>query len=197
MNAPRRSPAIFARPLADYALRQIDPLVARRGFGEAALILRWQEIVGERIASLCAPERLQWPPRPRRKVEVALIVHGDKVRAERTRGSEPATLILRVEPGFGLDIQHMTQTIVDRVNAHLGWRCVGRIIQRQGASPLLPNFLSLSARPSPPPSDPAARARAEAVVAGIADLSLQSALLRLGENALRQKNGADREAGPG
>lgn len=194
MNAPRRPPASFARPLAEYALRQIDPLVARRGFGEAALILRWPEIVGEQIASLCAPERLQWPPRPRRRVEVP---SGDKTRVDRTRHPEPATLILRVEPGFGLDIQHMTQTIVDRVNAHLGWRCVCRIVQRQGASSLSTNHPGLLARPSQRPPDPAARARAQAVVAGIADLSLQSALLRLGENALRPKTGADREPGPG
>jgi hypothetical protein len=194
MNAPRRPPAIFARPLADYALRQIDPLVARQGFGETALILRWPEIVGERIAALCAPERLQWPPRPRRKTDGPSTGDGKKTRTERPRDSEPATLILRVEPGFGLDIQHMTQTILDRVNAHLGWRCVGRIAQRQGAIRPTPRG---PGRPPPPSPDPAARARAEAVVAGIADPALQAVLARLGENALRQRTGAGDEAAPG
>lgn len=175
MNPPRRAPAIFARPLADYALRQIDPLVAKQGFGQSALILRWPEIVGERIAALCAPERLQWPPRPRRKTDDA-----------KSSSSEPATLVLRVEPGFGLDIQHMTPAIIDRINAHLGWRCVSRIVQRQETTPLSPRAMRRPSQPRPaPPPDPAARARAETVVSGIADPTLQAVLLRLGENALR------------
>ena len=204
MTAPRRPPAIFARPLADYALRQIDPLVARQGFGESALILRWPEIVGEGIAALCAPERLQWPPRPRRKTDLPATASPaigspatgltGKARGERPRDPEPATLILRVEPGFGLDIQHMTPTILDRVNAHLGWRCVGRIAQRQGALPSTPRHPK---RPAPPAPDPAARARAEAVVAGIDDPALQTVLARLGENALRRRTGAGKETAPG
>lgn len=184
MNPPRRAPAIFARPLADYALRQIDPLVAKQGFGQSALILRWAEIVGERIAALCAPERLQWPPRPRRKTDDA--PGGPKAAAAKSSSSEPATLVLRVEPGFGLDIQHMTPTIIDRINAHLGWRCVSRIVQRQETTPLSPRAMRRPSQPRPaPPPDPAARARAETVVSGIADPALQAVLLRLGENALR------------
>lgn len=182
MTASRRKTTSSARPLADYALRQIDPLVVKRGFGESALILRWPEIVGERIAALCAPERLQWPPRPRRKPESPSTEDGKTARADRAREPAPATLILRVEPGFGLDIQHMTPTILDRVNAHLGWRCVARVLQRQatgGRTPRTPP------RASPAPTDPAVRARAEAVVAGIGDPALQSVLRRLGENVLR------------
>ena len=91
MSAPRRPPAIFARPLADFALRQIDPLVARQGFGESALILRWPEIVGERIAALCAPERLQWPPRPRRNTDLTKTDHPTAgASREATAGSSPA-----------------------------------------------------------------------------------------------------------
>lgn len=194
MNAPRRPPPLFARPLAEFALRQIDPLVARRGFGEAALILRWPEIVGERIAALCAPERLQWPPRPHRKSETQTADGGARARADRARAPEPATLTLRVEPGFGLDIQHLTPIIVDRVNAHLGWRCVGRIVQRQGAPQIAPRAGGRVARPTPPPPDPTARAKAAAAVAGIADPALQAVLLRLGENALRAPTPPDGRA---
>ena len=185
MNTPRRAPAIFARSLADYALRQIDPLVAKQGFGQSALILRWPEIVGERIAALCAPERLQWPPRPRRKNDDAAS-HTPKSRGANTDAEGPATLILRVEPGFGLDIQHMTPAIIDRINAHLGWRCVSRIVQRQETHPLSPRAMRRPVQPRPAPvADPAVRARAAAAVTGIADPALQAVLQRLGENALR------------
>jgi hypothetical protein len=182
MTPSRRPAAISARPLAEYALRQIDPLVAKRGFGESALILRWPEIVGERIAALCAPERLKWPPRPRRKADKTSAEDGQKACADRSRDHEPATLVLRVEPGFSLDIQHMTPAIVDRVNAHLGWRCVSRIVQHQAITGLAQR---VQHRRTPAPPDPIIRARARAAVAGIADPALQAVLQRLGENALR------------
>jgi hypothetical protein len=167
----------FARPLADYVLRELDPLVAARGFGEASLLLCWREIVGARIARICAPASLQWPPRARTKPAEP---PGAK-RRERTP-REPATLVLRVDPGFGLELQHLAPTIIDRVNAHLGWRCVARLSLRQEElAPASP------ARPSPgrpPKADAAARARAAEAVEGVAEEALRAALIRLGERAL-------------
>ena len=191
MTPSRRPAAISARPLAEYALRQIDPLVAKRGFGESALILRWPEIVGEQIAALTVPERLRWPTRPRREVDKTSVVNDKKACADRARHQEPATLILRVEPGFGLDIQHMTPAIIDRVNAHLGWRCVSRIVQHPATNGRGPR---IQHRRTPAPIDPVVRAQAMAVVAGIADPALQAVLQRLGENALRGQTRANRVA---
>ncbi|KAF2990655.1 DciA family protein [Methylocystis sp. MJC1] len=163
--APRRK-GVFARPLAEYVLKQVDPLVAKKGFGEASLLMQWREIVGARIADICAPERLQWPARGR--------------KPSPDKAQEPATLILRVEPGFGLEIQHMAPAIVDRVNAHLGWRCVSKVTLRQQA-------LAQRAeknRPRIAPVDPAARARAVEASEGVAEESLRAALVKLGERAL-------------
>lgn len=167
MGVSRRKGA-WARPLADYVLRQIDPLVARQGFGESSLLIRWREIVGPRIADICAPERLQWPPRAKKPAP-------DKPQ-------ESATLVLRVEPGFGLEIQHLAPAIVDRVNAHLGWRCVSRIVLRQQTLQREPQGRSL--RRAPPPIDPGAHARAQAATQGIEEEGLRAALVRLGERAL-------------
>lgn len=165
MGAPPRRKGVFARPLADYVLRQIDPLVARQGFGEASLIMQWREIVGVRIADICAPEKLRWAARGR--------------KASPDKPQEPATLVLRVEPGFGLEIQHMAPAIVDRINAHLGWRCVARLTLRQEALQR-PASARPAARRAP---DPAIRARAEAAAEGVAEDGLRAALVRLGENA--------------
>jgi hypothetical protein len=163
--APRRTGRI-GRPLAELVLRQLDPLVARQGFGAASLILQWTEIVGARVAGVCAPERLQWPARGR--------------KPSPDRPQEPATLILRVEPGFGLEVQHMAPTIIERVNGHLGWRCVARVTLRQAA---------LTTRPAPsprrrPPPDPEARAQAQLATEGVENAGLRAALVRLGEKAL-------------
>lgn len=166
MSAPPRGKRSFARPLADFVLKELNPLVARQGFGEASLLLQWPAIVGERVAAICAPEKLQWPARGR--------------KAAPERPQEPATLALRVEPGFGLEIQHLVPVIMERVNGHLGWRCVGRIVLRQQA------LESRSSAPPrrPPPPDPAARAAAEASTEGVAEEGLRAALVRLGERAL-------------
>jgi hypothetical protein len=160
MQTPGRRRAA-ARPLADFVRGQIDPLVARQGFGEAAMILRWREIAGERIAAICAPERLK--------------------RAPRDASADGARLILRVEPGFGLEAQHLIPLLIERINAFLGWRCVARITIRQAA---ISDMRAPPARAAPRPADPAARARAEAITAALPDAALRAALIRLGENAL-------------
>lgn len=172
MSVAPRVKGVFARPLAEYVLRELDPLVARQGFGEASLLMQWREIVGARVADICAPERLQWPARAR--------------KPSPDKHQEPATLILRVEPGFGLDIQHMAPAIIDRVNAHLGWRCVARVTLRQQA--LTPR--AQTKRPRPAPADPAAHAKAEAATEGVDEEALRAALVRLGEKALAARRKA-------
>ena len=160
----------FSRPLAELVNRALDPLVAKQGFGESSLLLQWEAIVGARVAGLCQPIRLQWPPRAKLRTP-------DKPQ-------EPATLALRVEPGFGLDIQHMSGALIDRVNAHLGWRCVARLSIRQ--EPLRHDAPKV--RP-PPPRDPIARMRAEAATEGVADEALRKALVALGERVLARTAG--------
>jgi hypothetical protein len=165
MSAAPRGKGRIGRPLAELVLKQLDPLVARQGFGEASLLMQWPEIVGARVAGLCAPERLQWPARGRKPAP--------------DRPQDPATLILRVEPGFGLEVQHMASAIIERVNAHLGWRCVARLTLRQQALAARP-----TQRPRPQRVDPAARAQAQSATDGVEDEALRAALIRLGERAL-------------
>jgi len=154
--------------LADLVNRALDPLIAKQGFGETALLTQWETIVGARLAAICEPTRLNWPPRPKNPSKEA--------------PGQAATLMLRVEPGFGLDVQHMSSALIDRVNAHLGWRCVARIAIRQ--EPLRRS--APMRRRAPPPRDLALRARAEAATEGIADEGLRRALTTLGERTLSQ-----------
>jgi hypothetical protein len=177
----------FARPLSDYVLRELDPLVAARGFGEASLLLCWREIVGARIARICAPASLQWPPRARTK---SAEQSGDKRREKTPR--EPATLVLRVDPGFGLELQHLAPTIIDRVNAHLGWRCVARLSLRQEELPEATPPRATPVRPAR--ADPAAHARAVEAAEGVAEEGLREALIRLGERALATPDGEPGDA---
>jgi len=172
MSIPRQSASrprrVVSRPLAELVNRALDPLIARQGFGEATLLTQWDMIVGARIGALCQPMRLNWPPRP-------------KNGAPET-GQQPATLALRVEPGFGLDIQHMSGAIIERVNTHLGWRCVAKLAIRQE-----PLQRAAPTRRRAPPNDPAARARAEQTAQGVENEALRAALVTLGERVLSQK----------
>lgn len=160
-----RGKKLFSRPLSEIVNRALDPLAAKQGFGEASLLLRWEEIAGARIAALCQPIRLQWPARGKQRPP--------------GKPQEAATLALRVEPGFGLDIQHMSAALIDRVNQHLGWRCVVKLTIKQ--EPLRRKAAPARRRP---PGDAAARAKAAEAAQGVTDEGLRRALIALGERAM-------------
>lgn len=154
----------FARPLADLIGHAIDPILARRGFGQSNLIAFWEDIVGERLAAMSQPMKLQWPPR--------------SFAAESGKGAS-ATLVVRVESGFALELQHSADIVVARVNAHLGWRCVSRLSLKQG-----PVVQRSRAARTGAPIDPAAAQAAAELVSPIEDGPLRLALARLGGHVL-------------
>ena len=157
----------WSAPLADFVARALDPLVAKQGFAGSNLLLHWDDIVGERLAAVCRPVRLAWPPRgPKRDPSAPL---------------EPATLVVLTEGAFALELQHQAPLLIERVNAHLGWRCVHRLQIRQG------RLAVATPREKPrrrPPPDPA---QAEALAGNIGDEALRDAVARLGAAVLDQK----------
>jgi hypothetical protein len=161
MKTPRNQRKAWVQPLADLVSGAINPVLAKQGFGQADVILNWEEIAGARLAAVCEPIKLQWPTRPKNAPPDSI--------------PEPATLIVRVEGGFALELQHMASALIERVNSHLGWRCVGKISMRQGP-------LERPNAPKPKPRPPGAQALAEAgdAVAGVEDEALRQALTRLG-----------------
>lgn len=105
----------ITRPLAELVDGCIAPALAAQGFAASDIVVGWPEIVGDRLAPFCEPVKVQWP--------------------RRASGSdlppEPATLIVRVESAFALEVQHLAPIIIERVNARYGWRCIGRLSFRQ------------------------------------------------------------------
>jgi hypothetical protein len=167
----------WSRPLADLVGAAINPVLARQGFGQSDLILFWDDIVGEKLAAMSRPIKLQWPVRER-----AFAVEGRRAPAP---AQPSATLVVRVETGFALEMQHLSGVIIERVNAHLGWRCVARLTLKQG-----PVEARASAKPAHVPPEPAAMKAAATLVGDVADDSLRLALTRLGARVLsRRQNG--------
>jgi hypothetical protein len=156
----------WSRPLADLVQTAINPVLRRQGFGQSGLVLFWDDIVGERLAAMSQPVKVQWPVRQ----------HGRAAENDPV----PATLIVRVETGFALELQHLAPIVIERVNAHFGWRCVSRLVLKQGPVVAAPPL----ARHGPRPLDKAAEAAAETIVGSVTDEPLRLALTRLGARVL-------------
>src|SRR5919198_6221126 len=159
----RRVP--WSRPLADHVQSVIDPVLTRRGFGVSSLVLFWDDIVGERLGAMSQPVRVQWP----------ILRHGPARVSDRV----PATLIVCVEPGFALELQHLAPLIIERVNAHFGWRCIARLKLKQGPVAGRP-----AARRQVPPIDKEAEEAAQEVIGKSVTEPLRQALTRLGARIL-------------
>ncbi len=161
---PRDKARNWAAQLGSLIEGVVEPTLAARGLGQASLVADWPEIVGAEIARYARPIQIQWPPR------------GAKRGPEETA---PATLVLRVDGAFALEAQHASRIIVERVNAHLGWRCIEKIAFRQG--PLAERKAKRRAMAAPSAS---AQARAVALAAPIEDDELRRALTKLGARAI-------------
>src|SRR5215471_1763272 len=111
------------KPLADLVAVCVADIFERQGFTSCEIVTHWDDIVGPEVAALAEPVRMQW------------------IRSRDPDESPPATLMLRVEGPAALEIQHMADIIVERVNRYLGWQAVGKLALRQAP---------LTRRPKPP-----------------------------------------------
>jgi hypothetical protein len=157
-----RRPRPLARPLAEFLDACLSPSLAAQGFATSDIIMAWPEIVGGRLAAFTQPLKIEW----KRKAP-----HADP----ETR-PEPATLVVRVESAFALELQHMAPTVIDRVNTYYGWRCIGKIVLKQG-----PVRRVEARKPPPPVLTPEDKAKVSSAIGGIEEEGLKAALDRLGQ----------------
>lgn len=101
--------------------RAIDSLMSgaarrvfrKQGFVEASVITKWRQIVGDMLAEHCLPERMRFP-----------------------RGKKNgATLVIRSEGAFALELQHLEPLILERINTFFGYLAVEKIQILHGALP--------------------------------------------------------------
>jgi hypothetical protein len=96
----------------------LEPTLKAKGFADSAIHMHWSEIAGAALAPWSEPISLKWPPR---------LPGADP---EKAKGG--ATLTIKVEGAFALDVQHLTPQIIQRVNGFFGWRCVEKLVLKQG-----------------------------------------------------------------
>lgn len=87
-----------------------SPALRRRGFAEAAIVTRWDEIVGRPLSDHCRPFRVVFP------------------RGQRLDG----TLHLTVTGAFAPEVQHLAPQIVERINTYFGYGAVKRLELHHG-----------------------------------------------------------------
>ena len=152
---------ISAKPLSVLLSDVFSDAYQKQGFAARELVTRWAEIAGPEIARHTEPLKIQWP-RP---------VEGQP--------QEPATLVLRVEGPAALEIQHASDTLLERVNRFFGWSAVGKLALRQAP-------LSRRERPRALPApDAKAVAKVAETLSAIEDEELRAALARLGASIKR------------
>lgn len=100
----------YARPVSELVSDVLDPVLRRRAGISMNLLQSWDEIAGERLASLSRPEKIDWPRR----------IHDDDP-------FEPATLTVACEGTAALLLQHETTEVMSRINSFLGFAAIGRI----------------------------------------------------------------------
>jgi hypothetical protein len=123
----------------------------RFGFIQGAIVSRWAEIVGERYAKVSCPESIKFP----------------------TGKKAGGALTLLVEGAHAPLIQHLTPTIIERVNRFFGYAAINRVVFRQGKLP------APSPRPERPRLVPVPKELGEGL-REIADPELRACLESLG-----------------
>jgi hypothetical protein len=156
------------RLLGELAIEELTPAMRRMGFASAALHMRWAEIVGPELARWSEPARLKWPARP---------------EAADPASAPAATLVVRVEGAFALELQHREKIVIERVNGHLGWRCIDRV-QLMQTSVRKPVRETSAVRRV---LDAADSRKLDETLALVEDADLKAALARLGVGLMTRK----------
>jgi hypothetical protein len=131
----------------------------KHGFRQGDLLSHWSAIAGDELAAITSPERIKWPRN-------GLAEMGEAP----ARG---ATLVLRCNPGHGLDVQYQVPMLVERVNQFFGYRAISTIKVVQAGK-----IVTMKPRASPKP--PSASASVQAQTDMIESDDLKNALRRLG-----------------
>ena len=155
---PKRREAGFLQvgSLTSVPVREVS---ARRGFAETRILTDWVAIAGEALSAHCRPLKIGY-----------------------SGASFGATLYLEVEGARAAEVEMQGPRIIERVNAHYGYRAVSRVrIQQAGR-------LAAAARDAQPAGMAEARApfarpppEIAPEIGGVEDEGLRAALARLGQ----------------
>ena len=135
--------------------RVSGPALRRRGFAEASIVTRWNEIVGRPLCDHSRPFRVVFP------------------RGERRGG----TLHLTVSGAFAPEVEHLSPQIIERINVYFGYRAVEQLRLHHGRIPPREDARKPAADQSPATAVPDSEVTTG--IEGVGDPDLRAALTRL------------------
>jgi hypothetical protein len=121
----------YTADLGDLTKTLASPALRRHGFAQDALVVRWPEIVGERLAEVSLPMKLSFAP------------------DSRTGG----TLTVRIEGPLATQLQHGQDLVLERINQFFGYKAVERLRLVQGPVPPRGRRAQAPVRAGPPPKE--------------------------------------------
>lgn len=139
------------RPVGALVPALVRPAFRRRAPATAQVLADWEAIIGPALAAVTTPRKLF-----------------------------SGTLVIGCAGPVAMELQHMAEPLMARINGHLGSIAVTRLRFVQDA-PL--------ARPAPPPPRPQAIAAARRAVASLPEGRLRDALESLGRVVLTERSG--------
>jgi hypothetical protein len=135
--------------------------LGKKGFAEAGLFTHWAEIAGAALAASSLPIRLSFP----------------------RGGREDGTLTVRCGGPAALELQHLAPSVLERINAHFGYRAIARLRIEQGdvTRAKMPRAL--------PPLTTLEKGEIERSVQAVENPEIRATLTRLG-SAIRRRDKA-------
>src|SRR5215510_14499990 len=135
-----------------------------RGYAEAGLFTHWAEIAGAQLAASSLPIKLSFP------------------RGKRDDG----TLTVRCGGSAALELQHLAPSVLERINAHFGYRAVARLKIEQGEVARAKTSRAL------PPLTALEKGEIERSVQSVESSEIRATLQRLGSSIRRRDKASER-----
>ena len=111
----QRGMKALAQPLA----RITRGALGRRGFAEGAVLTEWSSIVGPHLAAQTCPLKLSHP----------------RGEGAAEQGAGPVLHIRVASGGMAMELAHLEPLVLQRINAHFGFRAVAKLALTQGPLP--------------------------------------------------------------
>lgn len=155
------------RHASEMARGSVDRIVGRKGFAESEVLLRWAEIVGDALATVCRPVKVHYG-------------------SNRSLG---ATLIVQTDSGRAPEVSHQSRSILERVNRFYGYRAINRLKVTQSTGMAYGFAEQQKQFAGPEPSVPTRAKRKAADLANdIENPELRAALTLMGSHVLSRSN---------
>ena len=151
------------RPLAALVPGIAKKAVGKRGFTDARILNDWENIVGPDVAAHAHPDRLSFQ------------------KGKRDGG----ILHIRAEGPIALELQHLEPLLIERINAHFGYRAVDGIRLHQVPLERTAKAKTKKSPPFPPP-DPGQIAALQDQLKTVEDPELRAILERIGISILQR-----------